>query len=138
MHRQLASVVGPGQGSLAPWSALRRSQANGFPSTGRSLAPISAERDRQRDDQVQQGDLLVWGSEEVMAFLSHVEERPTLHVLYALTVETGMRRGKVLCLRWLDVDLNVGEVRIQQTLISTSHQVRFRQSKLGAVTDRCD
>ena len=77
------------------------------------------------------------GLREVMAGLSMSKSETQLHALYALTVETGLRRGKVLCPRWLDVDLNVGEVRIQQTLISTSHQVTLRQSRLGAVADLC-
>ncbi len=37
--------------------------------------------------------------------------------LYALAVTTGMRRGELLGLKWEDVDLNVGTVRVKRSLI---------------------
>jgi integrase len=43
----------------------------------------------------------------------------------ALALGTGMRRGEVLGLRWGDVDLDIGEVRVNQTLQATNEGLRF-------------
>ncbi len=37
--------------------------------------------------------------------------------LYALAVTTGMRRGELLGLRWEDMDMSVGTVRVERSLV---------------------
>jgi integrase len=39
-----------------------------------------------------------------------------LEALYVLAVHTGMRQGELLALKWEDVDLNEGVVRVRRTL----------------------
>lgn len=53
--------------------------------------------------------------DEVAAFLdaAHGER---LEALFILDLATGMRQGEALALRWCDVDLNTGKVRIRATL----------------------
>ena len=39
-----------------------------------------------------------------------------LEALYVLAVQTGMRQGELLALKWEDVDLNEGVIHIRHTL----------------------
>ena len=72
------------------------------------------------------GELTVWTPDEVRQALDYVIERDeSMHVLLAVTVATGMRRGEVLGLRWNDTDLDAGQIRVQQTLIASGHRVSF-------------
>jgi integrase len=45
-----------------------------------------------------------------------------LEALYVLAATTGMRQGEVLGLRWQDIDLEAGEVRVRQTLVRVREQ----------------
>jgi integrase len=39
-----------------------------------------------------------------------------LYALFVLALATGMRQGELLALRWVDVDLSKGTVRVERTL----------------------
>ena len=39
-----------------------------------------------------------------------------LHAIATLALSTGMRRGELLAIRWQDVDLEVGQVRVERSL----------------------
>lgn len=51
--------------------------------------------------------------DELQAFLDAAEEDPLYPLFYTL-FSLGLRRGEVLGLRWQDVDLDTGEVRVEQ------------------------
>ena len=53
----------------------------------------------------------VWTVEQTRAFLDFVSE-DRLYALFHLVVMTGLRRGEVVGLRWLDIDLVKGTVRV--------------------------
>lgn len=53
--------------------------------------------------------------EETKAFLSSLAGN-RLEPLFAMAVATGMRQGELLALRWADVDLERGTVRVRHTL----------------------
>lgn len=60
-------------------------------------------------------EMNVWELSEVKAFLKvAIEDR--LFTAFHLALVTGMRRGEILGLRWKDVDLDNGVLRIRQTL----------------------
>src|SRR5215211_8125239 len=46
-----------------------------------------------------------------------------LEALYMLAVQTGMRQGELLALKWEDVDLNEGVIRVRRTLARSGGRI---------------
>jgi len=75
-------------------------------------------------------------SQEV-EILSEVQARSLLHALRgrsfhlvaALGLATGMRRGEMLALRWKDVDLDCAKLRVEQSLEQTRAGLRIKSPK---------
>lgn len=57
----------------------------------------------------------VWDAAELTRFLAHVEG-DRLAALWRLYALVGLRRGEALALRWDDVDLEAGSLRVERTL----------------------
>lgn len=55
-----------------------------------------------------------WTGQQLQAFLEHVAE-DRLIPLWTLAASTGMRRGELMGLRWDDVDLDQGEIRVERS-----------------------
>jgi integrase len=55
----------------------------------------------------------VWTAEQASRFLSWCDQEPMYGPLMALAVYTGMRQGELLALRWGDVDLSSGMLRVR-------------------------
>jgi integrase len=66
-------------------------------------------------------EMRTWSGAELGRFLAHVAA-DRLAGAWWLLATTGMRRGEVLGLRWPDVDLDAGSLRIARTLITTDVQ----------------
>lgn len=60
-------------------------------------------------------EVIPWSSAEALAFLKAAKSDP-LYPAFVLLLLYGMRRGEVLGLRWLDVDLDYGQLRIRQQI----------------------
>ncbi|MEH7108786.1 tyrosine-type recombinase/integrase [Bacillus sp. JJ1764] len=73
-------------------------------------------------------DIEVWNKDEVNHFLRAAKEDRNF-VLFHLAIMAGMRQGELLGLRWKDVDLEKGLIRMSQTL---SHD--WKQFLEGAKT----
>jgi integrase len=56
-----------------------------------------------------------WTAEELARFLGHVSGDP-LYPALLLAATTGLRRGELLGLRWVDIDLGRGRAAVRQTL----------------------
>ncbi len=67
------------------------------------------------DDDEFDDDLQVWTGAQAADFLAFVEGHP-LRALWHLALGTGARRGELLGLRWVDVDLDSGQIRIRRSL----------------------
>jgi integrase len=52
-----------------------------------------------------------------------------LHPLWVLLATTGMRRGEAVGLRWSDVDLDAGRLRVVQTIIQVRSKVTIGEPK---------
>ena len=79
------------------------------------------------------GDLQAWDAPTLRRFIEAsrlADDR--LHALWVVLATTGMRRGEGLGLRWADVDLDAGRLRIVQTIVQTRSLVSVGQPK----TDR--
>jgi integrase len=69
-----------------------------------------------RRPKVEPAEMLTWTAEEAQAFeLSVRGDR--LHALWLLALALGMRRGELLGSRWLDVDLDAGQLSVRQQLL---------------------
>src|SRR5918992_1274167 len=53
----------------------------------------------------------------------------TLEALYILAVQTGMRQGELLALKWEDIDLNEGVIRIRRTLARSGGRIALGEPK---------
>lgn len=71
-----------------------------------------------------------WDAATVRRFLSESSASgDRLHALWVLLATTGMRRGEALGLRWSDVDLDVGRLRVVQTIIQIRSRVAIGEPK---------
>jgi integrase len=56
-----------------------------------------------------------WSPAQLAAFLGWSAEHSQHHALWRMLAYTGMRRGEVLALRWRDLDLDAGTVRVRRS-----------------------
>lgn len=82
-------------------------------------------------------ELSVWTPSETGEFLSAMEGNPR-HALWHLMLWTGLRRGEALALRWSDVDLENGHLRVTRQLVAPKHLGYFTEPKTQAGRRRVD
>ena len=70
----------------------------------------------------------VWDQARAKAFLAHVAGDRYV-AAWTLALSTGMRRGEILGLRWSDVDLEAGRVRVTQALTAVHGKVAVSEPK---------
>jgi integrase len=97
MHRALRDAV--------RWQAIVRNPADAADPPRPSARP----------------EMRTWSGAELGRFLEHVAADRLVGAWWLLGT-TGMRRGEILGLRWSDVDLDAGSLRITRTLITTDVQ----------------
>lgn len=66
-----------------------------------------------------------WTQQEFEQFI-RVVDNPTYKALFAFLYLTGCRKGEALALRWADVDLKVGSVKINKTLTQKTVDGSYR------------
>lgn len=66
--------------------------------------------------------------DEIKAVLKKLRGR-SMYPIAATGLATGMRRGELLALRWQDVDLDGGKIRIERSLEQTKAGLRFKSPK---------
>jgi integrase len=67
--------------------------------------------------------------------LLEAARRDRLEALYVLAIHTGMRQGELLALKWEDVDLDAGVLRVRGTKTARSRRtVQLSQTALDALT----
>ncbi len=71
-------------------------------------------------------EMQTWTAAEARRFLEAAgDHSPQAHALFALALDTGARKGELLGLRWEDVDLGAGLVRIRRTMIRSGPEPVF-------------
>ncbi len=69
-----------------------------------------------------------WSADMLRSFLAATAD-DRLHALWALLATTGMRRGEALGLRWQDVALDAGRLRVVQTILSINGKLLTSEPK---------
>jgi integrase len=62
-----------------------------------------------------------WSAGQLGQFLEAIHE-DRLHLLYLLLGFVGLRRGEVVALRWIDVNLNMGILRIENSAVKVGNR----------------
>jgi integrase len=78
-------------------------------------------------------EMRIWTAEQLRGFLDHVQG-DRLVAAWHLLATTGMRRGELLGLRWLDVDLDAGFLSVRQTRVSVDYEVAVGTPKTEGAT----
>lgn len=75
-------------------------------------------------------DMQTWTVEELRQFLTFAADSGDRnHAMWVLLATTGMRRGEALGLRWKDVDLEAGRLRVVQTVLSINGKIAVSEPK---------
>lgn len=78
-------------------------------------------------------DMSTWTPERLRDFFTGIAHH-RLAAAYLLAATTGMRRGEVLGLRWVDVDFTPRHLHVRQTIISVNYELTYGRPK----TLRCE
>jgi integrase len=79
---------------------------------------------------VEAADMQTWTADQLRQFLAFAAESGDRnHALWVLLATTGMRRGEALGLRWKDVDLDAGRLRVVQTVLSINGKIAVSEPK---------
>jgi integrase len=94
------------------------------------LARNPAEAFRKRLPKVERREMTALSAVQSASLLAAIKHtRVYWPVLLALS--TGMRRGEVFALRWRNVDLERGSLRVMESLEQTKDGIRFKSPKSG-------
>jgi integrase len=79
---------------------------------------------------VQQNEIEVIREDEIKLVLNALRGRNLpLYTIATVALATGARRGELLALRWQNIDLDAGKLRIEQSLEQTKAGLRFKPPK---------
>ena len=130
--RLLTSGRADGRGGLSPRTVryvhtlIRKSLADGarWGLLERNVADLA---DPPRAE-VDTSGIRTWSPQQLRSFLAHVRDE-RLYAAWVVFGTTGMRRGEVLGLRWIDVDLDGARISVRQTLVMVDGEARYSQPK---------
>lgn len=157
-HRRLQELTEDDIDSLVDWMLTSARRIGGKPGTGLSVRTVSltlgrlraalnlairrglvgrnvAEhavipRQARKDDKARQKARTPWTEDEVKVFLAHVAG-DRLHAVMLLSL-IGMRPAEVCGVRWSDVDLDAGTIRVEATRTLVAGEVIEKDTKSEA------
>jgi integrase len=77
---------------------------------------------------VQAREIEIVKADQLKPLLASLKAEP-IYPLAIVALGTGMRRGELLALRWQDVDLAAGLIRVERSLETTAAGLRFKSPK---------
>lgn len=80
---------------------------------------------------VEQVEADILSIQQVTALLEEIEKRSRYATAVRLTALTGARRGEILGLRWRDIDLATGEIRIRGTIVGSGKTLHRQEWPKG-------
>jgi integrase len=80
---------------------------------------------------VQATEIEILAPDQIKAVLEALRGRP-LYPVAVIGLATGMRRGEMAALRWGDVDLDTGKIRVERSLEQTNAGLTFKAPKTKA------
>jgi integrase len=89
--------------------------------------PVSA----AEPPRVQRAEIEILSPDQIKAVLHALRGRP-LYLVAVIGLGTGMRRGEIAALRWGDVDLEIGKIRVERSLEQTNAGLAFKAPKTKA------
>lgn len=111
--RYLHGIIRKALADATRWNLLQRNVSDqADPPTIRSTAP----------------EMKTWTADELAQFLDFVSD-DRLYAAWVVAATAGLRRGEVLGLRWIDIDLDASRLSVQQTLVSVAYETRFSVPK---------
>jgi integrase len=80
---------------------------------------------------VQRAEIEILAPDQIKTVLDALRGRP-LYPVAVIGLATGMRRGEIVALRWGDIDLETGKVRVERSLEQTNAGLSFKSPKTEA------
>jgi integrase len=77
---------------------------------------------------IERTEIEILAEEQIRAVLAKLRGR-AMYLIALTGLATGMRRGELLALRWKDVDLDAGKLKVEQSLEQTKSGLRFKAPK---------
>jgi integrase len=81
---------------------------------------------------VDQAEIEILTADQIRAVLEALRGRPLLYIVAVIGLATGMRRGEIAALRWGDVDLEGGKIRVERSLEQTNAGLAVKAPKTKA------
>lgn len=69
-----------------------------------------------------------WTPDQVRTFLAAMSDH-RMYAAFLLAITTGMRRGEILGLRWIDIEFPQRRLLIRQTIISVAYELQYSKPK---------
>jgi integrase len=76
-------------------------------------------------------EIEILSPEQIQPLLETLRDRP-IYIIAVVGLATGMRRGEMLALRWGDVDLDHGSIRVERSIEQTNRGLAFKAPKTRA------
>jgi len=98
---------------------------------GLVIRNVAALADAPKVGARKQNEIKAWTAEQLDRFIDAIEPH-RLAPAFHLDAYTGMRRGELLGLRWMDLDLDAMRLSVRQALVSAAYEVHISDVKTGS------
>ena len=89
---------------------------------------VAALADPPKLSAARQREMRIWTSEQLRQFIDLAKDHH-LHAAWFLAAHTGMRRGEVLGLRWVDVNLDQARLSVRQAIVAVGYGMEISDVK---------